>query len=177
MTCTRSTLSRTRGGVGFSLVDTVVAISILAILAGALVPRVTNRMALARDMRRLADIQTLAEAIGKYRADKGVLPAAQRNASYGDWDVSQDGEFIPDLVKAGYLPAELHDPLDDETYNYRYFVYEPGTDGCKCDQPFYVLGIRAFETVDFALENKGGYTCGSRNWGDEFAYVIGGIGR
>ncbi len=159
---------------GFSLVDLVVVLSVAAILAGALVPRVTNRMALARDMRRLADIEGIQAAIGKYRADKGELPAAQQNASYGGWDVSQDGEFIPELVRAGYLKTVPHDPLDDETHNYRYFVYEPGAGGCECEGRFYVIGVRAFETADFALKNKGGYKCANRNWGDEFAFVTGG---
>jgi type II secretory pathway pseudopilin PulG len=167
-------MERTLKDPGFSLVDLVVVLSVTAILLGALVPRVTNRMALARDMRRLADVQDVKAAIEAYRADKGVLPAAQQNASYGGWDVSQDGDFIPELVRAGYLERTPHDPLDDETYNYRYFVYEPGAGGCACDGPFYVIGVRAFETADFALKNKGGYKCANRNWGDEFAYVTGG---
>jgi prepilin-type N-terminal cleavage/methylation domain-containing protein len=159
---------------GFSLVEVVVVLSILAILAGALVPRVSNRMALSRDMRRLADIETIKAAIERYCAEHGSPPPAQENASYGEWDVSQDGAFIPELVQRGYLKETPVDPLNDETYNYRYFVYPAGTAGCKATRPFYVIGIRTFETADFALRNKGGFQCAARNWGDEFAYVTGG---
>ncbi len=167
---------RSRSEPGFSLVEAVIVFSILAILAGALVPRVTNRMALSRDMRRLGDMTVLQEAIDKYSADHGHPPVAQQNASYGEWDVSQDGDFIPELVATGYLKETPRDPLNDETYNYRYFVYERGAAGCQCEGAFYVLGIRTFETIDVALRNHGGFRCEHRNWGDEFAYVIGGPG-
>jgi general secretion pathway protein G len=95
-----------RSGPGFSLVEAVIVLSVLAILAGALVPRVTNRLALSRDMRRLADMRVLQEALDKYCADHGHPPAAQENPSYGEWDVSQDGDFIPELVSGGYLEAK-----------------------------------------------------------------------
>lgn len=166
----RQTTPRT----GFTLIELVVVISILAILAGALIPRVTNRMAQSRDARRLADVQTIKNAVDQFYIDKGYYPAAQQNASYGGWDVSQDGSFIPDLVKEGYLPAVPADPMNDETYQYRYYVYDKGTGGCKGDGKFYVLGVKAFETADAALKSKGYFKCSSRNWGDEFAYVTGG---
>jgi type II secretory pathway pseudopilin PulG len=159
---------------GFSLIEAVIVLSILAILCGALVPRVTNRLALSRDLQRLTDMRVLQEAIDKYCADHGHPPAAEENASYGEWDVSQDGDFIPELVAGGYLQSTPRDPLNDETYNYRYFAYEKGACGCTSGASFWVLGIRTFETADVALKNHGGFTCANRNWGDEFAYVIGG---
>lgn len=159
---------------GFTLIELVVVISILAILAGALIPRVTNRMAQSRDARRLSDVQAIKAAVDQYYVDKGVYPAAQQNAAFGGWDVSHDNDFIPTLVSEGYLPAPAKDPLNDDTYHYRYFVYDKGTAGCKSDGKFYVLGIRAFETADMALKNTGYFQCSSRNWGTEFAYVTGG---
>jgi type II secretory pathway pseudopilin PulG len=170
-------MSCSRRSAGVSLVEIVIALSVIAILVGALVPRVTNRMARSRDLRRLADVQTIVRAIERYRVEKGALPAARQNASYGGWDVSQDGDFIPDLVRGGYLTDTLHDPLDDETYNYRYFVYDAGTAGCACNGPFYVLGIRTFETVEVAQKHPGGFRCPERDFGDEFAWVTGGTGR
>lgn len=164
----------TKRRAGFTLIELVVVISILAILAGALIPRVTNRMAQSRDARRLSDIQSIKNAIDQFYLDKGYYPAADQNATYGGWDVSQDGTFIPTLVKEGYLPGVAADPMNDETYQYRYYVYDKDSGGCKGDGKFYVLGIKAFETADAALKNKGYFKCASRNWGDEFAYVTGG---
>jgi prepilin-type N-terminal cleavage/methylation domain-containing protein len=41
---------------GFTLIELVVVISILAILSGVLVPRVTTHLKSARDARRLEDV-------------------------------------------------------------------------------------------------------------------------
>jgi general secretion pathway protein G len=159
---------------GFTLIELIVVVSILVILAGALIPRVTNRMAAARDAQRLTDIRTIKNAIDQYFTDKGTYPAANQNAAFGGWDVSQDGDFIPTLFAAGYLKSIPKDPINDDTYQYRYYLYDKGIGGCKGDTPFYVLGVRAFETADMALKNTGYFQCASRNWGTEFAYVTGG---
>ena len=169
---TRMTSRRNRAA--FTLIELVVVISILAILAGALIPRMTNRMAAARDARRLSDVTALRDAIDQYYMDKGQYPPSQKNGAFGGWDVSHDGDFIPELVAKGYLTERPHDPVDDETYHYRYYVYEKGAFGCRGATPFYVLGVRAFETDEFAAKSKGFFRCSERDWSDEFAYVTGG---
>lgn len=159
---------------GFTLIELVVVISILAILAAALIPRVTSRMAAARDSRRLADITTIKNALDQYYIDKAAYPAPTANANFGNWDVSHDGDFVPDLVSKGYLPEAAKDPMNDDTYHYRYYVWAKGSYGCQGDGPFYVLGVKAFETADFAAKNKGFFKCDQRDWSSEFAYVTGG---
>lgn len=158
---------------GVTLIELVVVVAILAILAGAMIPRVTNRMAQARDAHRLADMLVIQHAIDQFKLDKGHYPTANQNASYGGWDVSQDGDFIPELVRAGYLKEVPKDPINDETYQYRYYLYDQGTAGCT-GGPFYVLGVRAFETNEYATRNKGQFKCSGRNWSTEFSYVTGG---
>jgi hypothetical protein len=37
-----------------------------------------------------------------------------------------------------------------------------------------VLGVRTFETAEFATKHKGFFKCDERDWGVEFAYVTGG---
>lgn len=167
-------MKSTRPQAGFTLIELVVVISILAILAGALIPRVTNRMAASRDARRLADVQQVKAAVEQYFIDKNVYPAAKTNAAYAGYDVSQDGDFIPDLVSEGYLTEAPRDPLNDETYQYRYQVFAKGTGGCLGDTSFFVLGVKAFETSDFAAKNKGLFKCATRDWATEFAFVCGG---
>ncbi len=159
---------------GFSLIELVVVISILAILAGVLVPRVTNHMQSARDARRLADVKTVRNAIEQYYMDKAGYPVPNMNSSYGGWDVSHDGNFISVLVNTGYLEEAPVDPINDATYHYRYYVYTAGSYGCKGNTSYYILGIRNFESADFASKNKGFFRCTSRDWGNEFAYVTGG---
>jgi len=159
---------------GFTLIELVVVISILAILSGVLVPRVTNHLKSARDARRLADIKAVRSAIEQYYMDKGSYPAANANSSFGGWDVSSDGDFIRVLRDQGYLDEDAVDPINDATFHYRYYVYAKGSYGCVGSSDFYVLGIRSFESDDFAAKNRGFFECSSRNWNDEFAYVTGG---
>jgi prepilin-type N-terminal cleavage/methylation domain-containing protein len=159
---------------GFSLIELVVVIASLAIVAGVLVPRVSSQMASARDARRMQAIETVRQAVERYHEEKGEYPAPNQNASYGGWDVSHDGDFVRALRDAGYLEQDLVDPVNDETYHYRYFVYGPGSYGCAGGTPYYVLGIRNFESADFAARSAGSFQCPSRNWASEFAFVTGG---
>jgi type II secretion system protein G len=158
----------------FTLIELVVVISILAILSGVLVPRVTSHMKSARDTRRLTDLKVVRSAIEQYRLDRGIYPPANANSSSGGWDVSNDGDFIPVLVREGYMDEDVLDPLNDSTFHYRYYVYARSSYGCQGTQDFYVLGIRNFESNDFAAKNKGFFSCSGRNWNEEFAYVTGG---
>jgi type II secretion system protein G len=159
---------------GFTLVELVVVILILAVLAGVLVPRVTDRLASARDSRRMQDIQQVQKAVEQYFLDKTVYPPANQNGSFGGWDVSQDGDMIPELVKTGYLKEAPKDPLNNDTYHYRYYVYPKGTAGCVSQNSFYVLGVKNFETDEFKNKNKGYFKCSGRDWNTEFAWVTGG---
>lgn len=159
---------------GFTLVELVVVISILAILSGVLVPRVSSHLKTARDARRLADIKAVREAIEQYHADYGTYPAPNANSSFGGWDVSFDGDFIGVLRDQGYLDEDAADPENDEEYHYRYYVYAKNSYGCAGDSEYFVLGIRSFESPDFAAKNRGYFECSGRNWTNEFAYVTGG---
>ena len=161
---------------GFSAVELIVILAVQALLAGVLVPRVSTQMAGSRDQRRLEDIQVVRNAIRQFHADKGYYPPADQNTSYGGWDVSHDGAFIETLVREGYLEENVADPVNDETYHYRYFVYDQGSYGCKGASKYFVLGIRNFESEIFAERNSGFFECANRNWGSEFAFVTGGGG-
>lgn len=168
--------ARERGQRAFSLVELVVLIAVLAVLAGILIPKVGDRLATSRDVRRMADIRAIQEAIELYHDEQGEYPEASRNPSHGGWDVSNDGDFIPALVEAEYLAEMPADPLNDLSHHYRYYVYDQGAYGCVGAGTYYVLGIRNFETPAGAKES-GEFRCVGRDWRDEFAYVTGGGAR
>lgn len=159
---------------GFTLIELVVVISILAVLSGVVIPRVSSHQRAARDARRLADIKTLRNAVEQFHMDRGEYPVPKANSFKGHWEVSTDKHFLEVLHEEGYLDREFADPINDESFHYRYFVYESGAYGCQSEGPFFVLGIRNFESDRFAEGNRGFFKCGTRDWAVEFAYVVGG---
>ncbi len=159
---------------GFSFIELVVILLISTILAGVILPRFVGRHAAARDARRVADVALVREAIEKYHFDLGYYPPPMSRLAFGGWDVSQDGDFIPELLEKGYLQAAVNDPLDSEMYHYRYYVYDQGTSGCGGNGPFYVLGITRFELADSRDNYPSYFRCPGRNWSAEFDYVCGG---
>ncbi len=155
---------------GFSLIELVVVILIMTVLAGVVVPRVLNHQKSARDARRLADAKTLQRVIDQYYMEKGFFPPADT----GGWNKSTDPDFISVLVKEGYISEPIRDPLNDATHHFRYRIYNQGQFGCVGDTPFYVLGIRNFESADFAAKNKGFFKCSGNDFGSSFDFVTGG---
>lgn len=166
--------NRSSARAAFTLLELVIVISIISILAGALTPVMSKRLSKSRDVRRLTDIRGIQAAIEQYYADTGAYPPAVGSAAFSNWDVSHDGGFLPELKRNGYLIDALVDPVNDDTYHYRYRVYSAGSHGCVGYGDFYVLGIREFEGDEYAAQNSGFFECSGRDWGAEFDYVTGG---
>ena len=68
---------------GFSVMELIVSIAILAILAGTLVPVMAKKLAASRDARRLSDVKTLVDAVEGYLLDKGTLPNGDAESGTG----------------------------------------------------------------------------------------------
>lgn len=169
----RVSMHRRTSRSAFTLLELVLAISILSMLGAVVTPGVRNHLARARDARRLSDMKAVQEAIDRYYEDNHAYPPIG-SAGAGGWDVSSDADFIPALVRGGYLHAHAADPLNTSASCYYYFVYPAGSYGCVSDGSFYVLALTAWETTAFASQHGGYFQCSGRNWNSEFAYVTGG---
>ena len=60
---------------GFTLIELLIVISIIGILAVALLPNVLNAPVRGRDAARKADVATIVKAVETYNVDKGAYPA------------------------------------------------------------------------------------------------------
>jgi len=163
---------RTRSA-GFSRLDMLLIVALLLVLSFMMVPSMNMRGASKRDARRVEDMQRIEAAIARYWTERGSFPPAHESPAHDGWDVSNDGDFIPALLEAGYLAQMPADPRNDEQFQYRYRVFPKGSFGCSLDGPTYVLGVRAFETVSARSINRAGFRCPDRDFTQEFGWVGG----
>lgn len=66
----------------FSLIELVVVVSILVLLAGVLIPVVSNEMQKAMVGKATTDMKTLAEAYNRYFIHTGFWPTTAKNESF-----------------------------------------------------------------------------------------------
>ena len=158
---------------GFSRLDVLLGVALALVLAFMMIPSLSSRAAARRDARRLEDMQRIEGAIARYWTDHGRFPPAHESADDDGWDVSTDGDFIPELVAGGYLSEAPADPLNDAQYQYRYRVFAKGSFGCPADSPTYVLGVRDFETPTARELQQAGFRCPERDFSREFGWVSG----
>ena len=98
---------------GFTVIELLIVVTILALLAGILAPILDEEAGIARDGRRASDLRSIATAMAHYREVNGAYPdtggAWQGDAgSYGSMGYDAAG-YIPGLVP-DYLPYLPKDP-------------------------------------------------------------------
>ena len=113
----------------FTLIELLIVITIIGILAVALVPRLTGGPGRARDAQRKADLQQIATALEFYADDSG-----------GSYPAST--ACVKDLDLTDYLTTVPSDPSDDGwgsdcTEDYTYIALN--TDGDATDAEGYLL--------------------------------------
>ena len=110
---------------GFTVVEIIVVIGIIAILTVIVFPSISNIRAKNRDTERVADISAIQLALSLYYNKNGNYPNAD--------------QLFSDLVPT-YTPADsLTPPNDDEDYQY---IYVPLKRGSSNVCTFYHLGTR-----------------------------------
>lgn len=76
MTSNRDSVSRSRNGRAFSLIELLLVLVILAVLAAVVVPRLTSRSEQARVTAATTDIASLETALDSYEIDLGRYPTS-----------------------------------------------------------------------------------------------------
>lgn len=139
---------------GFSLIELLVATTIMAILTMIVVVSFRQANRSARDARRKADLQEIRGILENYRLETGTYPESVSES--GSYEVSSDGTFMEN-VPTSYMSKQYADPVNDVTYFYRYQVRN--LPGCT-----YELSV--------LLESGNGQSCSACGYTDANYYCI-----
>lgn len=96
---------------GFTLIEVLVAVTIVAILISIGVVSYSSVNKRSRDAKRKGDVEQLRSALEMYRADNGYYP----NTGSGSWT---DASGLSTPLVSSYLPAIPSDPKSTQTYRY-----------------------------------------------------------
>lgn len=150
----RNRLSR-----GFTLVELLVVIIVIAILASVTMVVYSGTQARARDTDRYNDVKTIIDALTIYRSNNGVYPsAATMGLSDGDlpagcslptgysYSIATDSSWLQELINKGYLDKKLTPPTNDCSHYYSYIHSTSSTQyGCTYGIGFYILQVQGSE--------------------------------
>lgn len=180
---------------GFTIVELLIVIVVIAILASITVTAYRGVQNRAQDSRRVNDLKSIVKALELYKIDNGVYPTAAGSGLglQQGWETSAreaPGEFIAALKFSSYgfeggVPI---DPVNNATedlfvesrtnltYSYYYVRYTAGSYGCDATKgQFYVLGAVNMGTTGMTKHpDSPGFICPDRNWGNEFSWATGG---
>jgi prepilin-type N-terminal cleavage/methylation domain-containing protein len=163
---------------GFTIVELLVVIVVIAILAAITVVAYNGIQVRARDSQRLQDIKSIEKALRIYLVQNGSFFSSQ---AAGQWDHSNmTGGFLTTLVSSGTVSKVPLDPTNTGYHQYYYYYYGAGTGGCSADKGnFAVLVAGQAESSASAFSASPGFQCSGRNWGVDAttygtaAYVVG----
>ena len=115
-------MKKLRSNQGFTLLEIIVVVAIIAILAAYIAPKVTGRVDDARIAKAKSDIRVLESSLELYKLDNFVYPASGQGL---DALVNKpSGLDLRNWRDGGYIKKLTKDPWGNE---YRYLY--PGSNG------------------------------------------------
>lgn len=123
-----------RRSTGFTLIEVMVVVAILAILAAVVVPRIMDEPAKAREARAAQDIRAIKSALDMYKLDNYRYPTTDQGLE-ALVNRPESGPEAPNYREGGYLRKVPQDPWGNP---YQYLnpgqheeidIYSHGPDG------------------------------------------------
>jgi general secretion pathway protein G len=102
---------------GFTLIEILVAATIIVMLAAGAMTAYSSINKKSRDSRRLSDVEQMRSALEMYRADNGSYPIVASGA-YIYASGSFNSTLSTALVTPGYLPKLPREPKQTNEYYY-----------------------------------------------------------
>lgn len=170
----KSLKSNIKSEKAFTLIELLLVISIMALIIVIALPNIKSSIAKTHDVKRLNDMAQIQKALELYYDENGRYPSSDYDGN-GGWDVGNaDYQLLTNKLD-DFMKEVPNDIWQTGTYNgYRYFRYSAGSYGCDSSKgAFYVLGIGDMETSARPYSDSPGWSCPSRNWQNEFDWVVG----
>ena len=167
---------------GFTLIELLVVIAIIGLLSSVVLVSMGGVRAKARDARRLSDMRQILLALQLYYDKYERYPSISGDGCCDGWDQGPcaGDPFIGALTTEGLIqtPTDPSGGSGTSCYGYNYYRYGAGSYGCDASRgAYFVLGVRDMETSSRPYPDSPGWSCPSRNWQNEFDWVIGDFER
>jgi len=174
---------------GFTLIELMVVIAIIAILSTVGFVSFTNAQIAGRDARRKQDLRSIAQALELYyqRYHHYPCPTNWQNSSdsvSGFWIINNDSTNCSDTSTAAfdtnYINALPHDPAEQpcwggNNYCYSYWGFSAGWAGGNCPaaegQYYYLVALLENKNDKDAIGNNGLKFCGGQRFYPDLTWM------
>jgi prepilin-type N-terminal cleavage/methylation domain-containing protein len=170
---------KTVGQRGFTIVELLIAIVVIAVLATLPVAAYSGMQQRGRDTQRVSDMKAIVKGLEMYKTLNGSYPAPSTTNTISSWEVSSinPSQFLSVLKTSGVMSTVPVDPVNNGTVNngmlYRYYRYAAGSNGCDPTRgAYYVLVVGDAESSASQLGTSPGFQC-TRSWNTEGGWVTG----
>ena len=119
---------------GFTLIELMVVITILALLGGMVMPRVIGRLRQAKPQKALIDIKQIGLALDMYAADNGMYPTTEQGLDALIRKPTSQPEPM-NWIEAYVEPTRFLDPWGVQ------YIYESPSNHEGYDYDLYSLGL------------------------------------
>lgn len=142
---------------GFTIVELLIVIVVIAILAAITIIAYNGIQSRARISQRAGDVSAIQKSLELFKADNSVYPAVNATTaanlpsgfagSYGcitcyAYSVSTDNTWMKGLIDAKTVANPILDPINNNSNFYMYYVNNgAGFNGCP--GPFYVIVVES----------------------------------
>jgi prepilin-type N-terminal cleavage/methylation domain-containing protein len=163
---------KTVGRRGFTIVELLIVIVVIAVLATLPVAAYSGMQQRGRDTQRVSDMKAIVKGLEMYKTLNGSYPTPSTTNTIAGWEVSSinPGQFLSALRTSGVMSTVPVDPTNNSTTNvngflYRYYRYPAGTSGCDVSRgAFYVLVVGDAESTSGQLGTSPGFQCSGQTW-------------